>query len=294
MKLFGRKKEGTDSSFADVAEPAEPVGPLTPAQTAVLETLRRDGIAIVPFAELVGDDALWGRLADDVDRFVESAKERVRADLAAPTEKDDYLIRRYRAGKAAADAPGEDARFAADSPWLSLAVDSGLLDIVNAYRGRATKVVDIDQWYTVPFQADHDRVASQRWHRDPEDQHVVKVFVYFSDVDAGAGPFQYVRGSAEGGRYGDLWPWGETDWYPPQDEFEAKIPADERVTATGPTGTVIICDTSGFHRGGFAETSPRVLGYHTYVSPTSDQRRKFTVDWSGTDGLTERARYALS
>lgn len=294
MKLFGRKKEETAPSFADVEEPNEIAGALTPAQTRALEALRRDGIAIVPFAELVGDDSLWRELAGDVERFVESAKARIKADLAAPTQKDDFLIRRYRAGKAAADAPGEDARFATGSPWLRLAVDSGILDIVNTYRGRATKVVDIDQWYTVPFQTDHDRVASQRWHRDPEDQHVVKVFVYYSDVDTGSGPFQYVRGSAEGGRYGDLWPWGETDWYPPQDEFEAKIPAEERVTATGPVGTVIICDTSGFHRGGFAETSPRILGYHTYVSTTSEQRRKFTVDWGGADGLTERARYALA
>ena len=92
-------------------------------------------------------------------------------------------------------------------------------------------------------------MASQEWHRDPEDQHVVKVFLYFSEVDEDAGPFEYVQHSAEGFEYGSLWPWGESERYPPTEELEAAIPASERVRATGPVGTLVICDTSGFHRG---------------------------------------------
>ena len=102
----------------------------------------------------------------------------------------------------------EEARLATGGPWLRFAVGDPLLDVVNAYRGLRTKLVDYDHWYTVPFSEDYERVKSQQWHRDPEDQHVVKVFLYFSDVDEGAGPFEYVPGSTQGGPFGELFAWG--------------------------------------------------------------------------------------
>ena len=67
--------------------------------------------------------------------------------------------------------------------------------------------------------------------------------------------------------------------------------------ATGPTGTVVICDTSGFNRGGFCKTTPRVLSTHTYVNrkitANRPDRRKFTVDWRDNE-LSEQTRFALS
>ena len=102
-------------------------------------------------------------------------------------------------------------------------------------------------------------MASQRWHRDPEDDHIVKMFIYFSDVDEEAGPFEYVRDSAAGGKYGDVFPWGQGHRYPSAEELEAAVDPDDRLTMTGPAGTVIFCDTAGFHRGGFARTKPRIL-----------------------------------
>jgi hypothetical protein len=57
---------------------------------------------------------------------------------------------------------------------------------------------------------------------------------------------------------------------------------------------MIVCDTSGFHRGGFARTLPRIMSYHTFVSPQSAQQRKFLVDWSDTDDLSDRVRFALA
>ena len=56
----------------------------------------------------------------------------------------------------------------------------------------------------MPYPNAKKRVASQRWHRDPDDDHIVKMFIYLSDVAEEAGPFEYVRDSAAGGRYGDL------------------------------------------------------------------------------------------
>jgi hypothetical protein len=127
---------------------------------------------------------------------------------------------------------------------LRYAAGNSLLGIVNAYRGAQVKLVDDES----------ERVASQEWHRDPEDQHVVKVFLYFSDVDVDAGPFEYIPQSAEGFKYGHLWPWGKGERYPPTEELEAVVPDADRILATGSAGPLVICDTSGFHRGGYART----------------------------------------
>ena len=65
--------------------------------------------------------------------------------------------------------------------------------------------------------------------------------------------------------------------------------------ATGPAGTLVVCDTSGFHRGGYGRSKPRVLATHTYIDrkvTPENQRRKFQVEWRG-DGLSEQARFAL-
>jgi hypothetical protein len=231
-------------------------------QQRVLAELRSAGISLVPFDELIDDPALWHELKADMDEFI----------------------------------AGANARLA--GPWLRYAAGDALLGVVNAYRGAMTKLVDFDLWYTVPVGEEQGRVDSQQWHRDPEDQHVVKVFLYFSEVDDEAGPFEYIPDSAEGGTYGHLWPWGKgSPRYPPTEELEQAIPASERIAATGPAGTLVICDTSGFHRGGYARSKPRILSTHTYVNKkiTADrpERRKFQVDWRGHE-LSEPSRFALT
>jgi Phytanoyl-CoA dioxygenase (PhyH) len=254
-------------------------------QERTLEALRRDGIAIVPFQELFRDDSLWRELHDDIGGFVRSTE----AQLAEPrrTAKGKaFIARRFLAGS-------EPPQFGLDDLWLRLGVSSKLLDVVNAYRGEPAHLIDFDNWYTIPDPAADVRVKSQQWHRDPWDEHITKVFVYFSDVDEDAGPFEYVPGSAPGGRYGDLWPWQPEGVYPPQEEFETTIPPSAWVTATGAAGTVIICDTSGFHRGGWAKLKPRVLSVHTYVGSSSTKRPRFELATAaGGSGLSPAAARA--
>jgi hypothetical protein len=267
---------------------------LTDVQRRVLAELRETGIALVPFAELVGDAALWEALDADMARFVAAAERELEQDRGGKRKKD-FLIRRYPRGKK--KLPKKPAILPSDGPWLRYAAGDALLGVVNAYRGAQVKLVDFDLWYTIPAGHEAERTASQEWHRDPEDQHVVKVFLYFSDVDEDAGPFEYVLRSAEGFEYGHLWPWGKSERYPPAEELEAAIPASARVRATGPAGTLVVCDTSGFHRGGYAHTRPRILSTHTYVNkkitPERPERRKFTVDWRDGE-LSEASRFALT
>ena len=278
-----------------------PAKKLAPVQQQVLDDLRSRGIAITTFQDLVGDADLWCELEADMEEYVARARERL-PSFASPKTKDDFLIRRWAHAERGGGLDG--STIPSDSPWLRFATSEQLLSVVNSYRDAYTKLVGFDNMFTVPFPENKRRISSQRWHRDPEDRHVVKCILYFSDVDPEAGPFEYIAGSASGGRYGNAWAWGtswltekgvEERWYPPQDELEALISPSDRVQLVGPKGTLALCETSGFHRGGFARTKPRVVSIHTYVSASADyERSNFAVDWRD-DGaeLSPQARYAL-
>jgi hypothetical protein len=270
-------------------------GTLSATQQQALDALRRDGVAVVSFEELVGDATFWAELQDDMGAFVE-ATERELPRLGREERRAEYgksfLVRRFRA-KRGQPRPS----LAPDNPWVRLGVCDHLLAVVNAYRGAEVQLHDADNWYTVPEADADERVASQRWHRDGWEDHIVKVFTYFSDVDGDAGAFEYLLGSPSGGRYGSLWPWQDTEVYPDQDEFVGAVDEADCAVLTGPAGTMVICDTSGFHRGGFARSKPRILSYLTYLSDEGSRRhrRKFDVDWSEWGGeLSPPARHALT
>ena len=254
----------------------------------MLADLRERGIAIVSWDDLIGDAGLWQRLQGEMDDFVHTASEQLAAGQV--DGRKDYLIRGMPHGT------GVKGVLQADGPWIELGVGDAVLGIVNAYRGFETKLYDFDQWYTIPVGEGRERIISQQWHRDPLEPHIVKVFLYFSDVDEQAGPFEYIPESTEGAKYGRLWPLvpGESR-YPPDGAVDEAIPANERMLATGPAGTLIFCDTGGFHRGGYALGKPRILSTFTYVSPESTnvtKKRRFRVE--GAIRVSATAQFALS
>jgi hypothetical protein len=159
-----------------------------------------------------------------------------------------------------------------------------------------SKLEYVDLWYTPPV-TDGERRSSQQWHRDFNDRHLLKAFVYLVDVDEEAGPFEYVPRSAPGGELDGLWPWRPLgDNYPPQDELAERID-DRAVTFTAPKWTIIFCNTCGFHRGGFATGKPRALATFTWDSPASLKalsERNFTVVARNGVALDAPARYALT
>jgi hypothetical protein len=87
------------------------------------------------------------------------------------------------------------------------------------------------------------------------------------------------------------------DLYPPPEEFDQKIPAEAVRTLTGPAGSVIFCNTSGFHRGGFATKRPRIMGVFNYISQAAMEslcRRNYSVEESQLAPNTpESVKYAL-
>jgi len=275
--------------------PQSPSSDTTTAATSerALEAFRRDGIAVVGFEDLLGEE-LWQDAVADITPFVAETDERA-SELGKQERakgKDEVIVRRFY-------GRSEDVahRYKLSDVWLRIAASDPVLDIVNGYTRQPRKLTYVDNWYTVPYPNATKRVASQRWHRDPDDDHIVKMFIYFSDVDEEAGPFEYVRDSAAGGRYGDLFAWKKDgDFYPSGDELEAAVDPDDRLTMTGPAGTVILCDTAGFHRGGFARSKPRILMVSTFLREAVwGGERRFEVDFEGRrDSLSKQAWQALA
>jgi hypothetical protein len=278
------------SAAADAFVPPD----LNAVQRTAVDSLRGDGIAVFGFRSLFGEE-LWRDAVADVEPFIRQTEEATRNAGAQPASKDELIIRRlFRSPRMRVDGKKpEKPRFSIHEPWLRIAASGLLVDIVNSYRGQMTRLYEVDEWFTVPYPSAGQRIASQQWHRDPEEAHVVKVFVYLTDVDEGAGPFEYVRGSSTGGRYSHLWPWAEGHRYVDAEDLDAAVAPEDRFTVTGPAGTVIVCDTGGFHRGGFALARPRTMFTSTFLAEGT-RKRRFKVEYHGEQSsLPPQVRFVL-
>ncbi len=261
---------------------------LDAVQRRVLADVEANGFAVASFGELFEDDGHWHELESMRDRFIAETE----ADLAKGGEQV-----RVRAGKEfVVRLHSYGAQLGPDDPWFRAVASRRLLDLANTYLEMWSKLEYVDVWYSVPQPAEAERISSQRWHRDYNDKHLLKVFLYLVDVDEEMGPFQYVPGSQPGGPYADAWPWeplGQN--YPTEAELEALIPSSSVRAFTAPKGTLIFCNTAGFHRGGFSVTNPRVLATATYSSPAS--LASLTVrsyELGALAALDEPTRFAVS
>jgi hypothetical protein len=240
---------------------SEPPG-LDEAQRRVLAALDEDGYATLAFAELAGEETANAVQAQG-DAFI--------AETERALDANDEALRRRPGKEFLVRAHSFDGvRFDLDHEWFRACVSPAMLDVANAYLRMRSKLSYVDLWYTVPQSAEAERVASQLWHYDFDDKHLLKAFLYLGDVDASTGPFEYVAGSQPGGGYHDVRRWKPMGYgRVPEDDVKRSVPEDAIRTFTAPRGTVIFCNTSGLHRGGFATGGPRVLATATYCSPAS-------------------------
>lgn len=156
------------------------------------------------------------------------------------------------------------------NPFLKIVFRPEIQGIINEYLGMWAKFYFFTLNVTIPVTEGSKPVQSQRWHRDSDDKKVPKVFIYLNDVDEGAGPFMAVVGSHYGGKWrylfpqrpphGSRAPWGGV---------EARIPKEDVRVCTGRAGTVVFCDTTSLHKGGYATKSERIMFTGVFASPAS-------------------------
>ena len=256
---FMRNWRKVNSEPTELYEKNKPT--LTPVQARVIADLKNCGIAFALIDELVSaeDRALWIELDKDIKEWLQ------RPDVANPDRSNkgwkDYIIRYYGAGLEIKEA----------SSLLRLGLSGSILNVANAYLGMWSKLNYIDAWNTVPEPAEKKGpAASQRWHRDPEDMRLCKIFLYHSNVDDGAGPLHYLPNCRPGEQYGNLWPQELPSGAVVADtEFETKAPRSVWKICRGAPGTIVFADTVGFHMGGRATLSNRVFSHWTFTTPGS-------------------------
>jgi hypothetical protein len=290
---------------------------LDASQLAVLSALSTAGIALTSVASLDIPPDLWEALAGLCDQFASEAGAFLKAVVGhnaalashvqmtaaglahnaprtlrflAHADKavtDDYLVKLHDAN------PTLDVK----DPLLSLGLNSRVLNIVNSYFGMWSKLIYSDAWFQIN-QESGPRIGSQPWHRDPDDSRIVKVYLYLSDVAAESGAMQYVAGSCNrlDSDLKDIAMWRAAGGchYPATEDVERRIPQSRWLTAAGPRGTLVFCDTTGLHRGNFATGTPRVAATWTYVSPASFFPRRFNVSNMSGIKLSDESRFSIS
>lgn len=245
-------------------------GRLTGEAARVLSDLNRDGIAISSIDALLGPNSLYTELLGAV-RSLESEKAseiegaRASASDESAIGKKTFLLE-YLGRNPVLD-PG--------SVYARLAVRTPLLRIANAYLGMYTRLRYYNIWHT--FATQSKPRESQLWHRDREDLYILKVFIYLKDVDLGAGPFTYARGTHRKGAVRQ-----EPEYFlegrvkrTEDEHMAAVLPRDRWTVGTGTAGTIIFADTNGYHRGGLARTSDRIMYTCMYTSRASESEEFF-------------------
>ena len=153
---------------------------LDDVQRRILADVEANGFAVASFGELFQDEGHWHELEAMRDRFVAETE----ADLAKGGEQV-----RVRAGKEfVVRLHSYGAQLGLDDPWFRAVASRRLLDLANTYLEMWSKLEYVDVWYSVPQPAEAERISSQRWHRDYNDKHLLKVFLYLVDVDEDDGP----------------------------------------------------------------------------------------------------------
>ena len=181
--------------------------------------------------------------------------------------KSEYLAKRYTSGVSITDA------------FLLSFVHTSEIDYyLRQYFGGNYLTNHYDYWKTKG--SDGGRIASQRWHTDPEDAVMLKIFVYFSEVDKRCGATEIIAGTQVNGE-NCIRKWHKkklTGGYIEEGTLETKIRNYEDLIheATGNIGDILFLDTTALHRGGYG-TKSRQMANITFTSTSCQLPFKWSL-----------------
>lgn len=119
---------------------------------------------------------------------------------------------------------------------LRFAYQEIILNEIKQYFGFAPHLRYVSVWL------DHgvsniNSQDTQLFHRDSDDLYLIKIFFYLTNVDMTNGPFQYIEKSHK------------NSWKDYKIDILNKKFGNEIFSGCANRGSLIICDTNGFHRG---------------------------------------------
>jgi hypothetical protein len=284
---------------------------LTAEQRELVESLTTKGVAAASCGQAGIECGDWSALQEKISEFARLSSDSITAATASNLDKlalgslehNRERFRRFFRDKSEAKLDDyilkmnpENSVHSSNHPLLTIGLSAPILGVVSSYMNLWPKLIYADAWYSIPADPGK-RIGSQRWHRDPEDKQMVKVYVYFSDIDEGAGAMEYILGTSnalggQGMKIGE-WKAAGANLYPSTELVEQSFHVAQHFYCTGPIGTLLFCDTTGLHRGGISRSRPRVVATWTFVTPASRFQRRFTVRPVEGELLTEEARFAL-
>jgi Phytanoyl-CoA dioxygenase (PhyH) len=138
-----------------------------------------------------------------------------------------------------------------------------LKDVIDAYCGLVTSRQQAG-CILHPSVRQESRRGNAKWHVDFEDLHVVKAFLFLSDVDEEAGPTEFVPGTHPQGEHALTLAEQLRRGIPLADDSPLGI-APARLV--GRAGTVALFDARALHRGGFGHGKWRAMAFCSYTAP---------------------------
>jgi len=236
-----------------------------------MKPLFEDGICILPWHYVFNKDPEDCRLYLLMKREAEALS----TDLSIGP-KSKYLSNKYSPGEAITDLG-----------LLSFVHTPEIAFLLFKYFGGNSIMLSADYWKS--RYAGECRTGSQNWHTDPEDPLMLKIFVYFADVDESNGATEFIKKTQVGGDC-CIRPWHSkrlTGYYLNQELENCKLShlRDHVISANGREGDIVLINTTDLHRGGFGNRD-RCMANYTFVSPHCQfEPRWMKIDSVGSESI---------
>ncbi|MFN9518613.1 MAG: phytanoyl-CoA dioxygenase family protein [Bacteroidota bacterium] len=248
---------------------------LDPIQQRILKDLNETGIAFLSFNDLF-PDVLLQKLEQEYNHFENQQDvKNIITQYKSGVEQDNPNYKQYNIRHSQ-----HSKGYHASDAIMQIALHSKLTDLVSTYFNEQALLRYVDFWYSIASgNQNHSREYSQNWHRDPEDLRMLKVFIYLNDVTERNGAFEYIKCSTRNNQFGNVFPYDNEhpENYPEESELRKQIPDSYFVNGSGKKGTIILCDTHGFHRGGFCVDGDRKLMTFMYLRASLFMSNQFKL-----------------
>ena len=207
-----------------------------PQEDAALQDLRRSGYA--PLGNLLDEDQCVEIRAYLDDKLL-TDRDRMRARFTLAQREGDVRVADYQ------------LRDVLACPHiLALANSPALLGLAARHMGCKPTISALGLRWSFPVAGNDSPL--QAFHRDSEDWRYLKVLVYLTDVDDGAGPHVYLYGSQHTRAPVRLRFYSDA-------EIVAAYGEEMLLKATGTRGFCFAVDTAGIHKGAAPTLKPRLM-----------------------------------
>jgi hypothetical protein len=206
------------------------------------------------------------------------------SDIAALAQS---LFERARRERTEGDLSGRDKKLKGfrvlllgdevelDNPFLLLALHPRMLEIANLYMRMRVYLRALELWWDRP--TPDSPSDTQLWHRDSDDVMNLKAFIYFNEVSLEEGPFCFIPRSQVLGDRALLAAKPTIDGRVTDEVMSTLVSPREWSICTGGPGSVIFCDTTGYHKGLKPSKNHRLMLTIQYTSGVPRYPRAFSI-----------------